>query len=169
MTPSRTPTQSRVARSGVRGKSRGVANFFHLPPISPQLVAAFGNDLRCRHGAVLLCRFRYMDQRRFFKAGQLHREIAFRQAGRRFKESEVGALATCEYGQDREPSGLVHHAIQICKSGDQGTALLGGFPNFPREDGGWISHDAALLPCLRRAERRLSRRRSGAAAESRIR
>ncbi len=66
-----------------------------------------------------LYRFFYADQRRFFKPRQLHRQITFRQACRGFEESEVGALATREYGEDREPGGFVDHAIQSRKGCNQ--------------------------------------------------
>jgi hypothetical protein len=58
-------------RSVARVICRGT-NLFHLPPISSQLVTAFGEDVRSRDSAVFLRRLFYLDQRRFFEAGQLY-------------------------------------------------------------------------------------------------
>jgi hypothetical protein len=56
---------SRRLVSGYLLDASYVANLFHLPPISPQLVTAFGGDMRGR--AVLPGRFFYGDRRRFFQ------------------------------------------------------------------------------------------------------
>jgi hypothetical protein len=126
--------------------SHGVANLFHLPPISFELVTAFSPYMRRGDGPVLPYRFFDTNQRRFFESGQLHRQIALRQACRGFKESEVRALTTREYGEDGEPGGFVHQTIQIRKGGRQGGALVFGRRWCRRKDAERLNRSAPPLP-----------------------
>ena len=97
----------------------GAANLLHPPPIACQLVPALGENTRRSKRAVLLCRLFYANQRRFFEPGQLHRQIAFGQTCRGFKELEVGGITTREHGEDREPGRFVNNTIQIRKGDGQ--------------------------------------------------
>jgi hypothetical protein len=157
---------SRRLVSGYLLDASYVANLFHLPPISPQLVTAFGGDMRGR--AVLPGRFFYGDRRRFFQAGSLHRQVPFGQACRCLEESEIGALAAREYGEYGQAGWFVYHATQIRKGSNQGFPLSSWRQSCRRKDAARLSHGEVPLPWLRSVGTRTAPRKSGAGAGSRI-